>query len=430
MLTQYNGVRNKSFSSDKISNELAKPGREVLEKTTLETKTALEKLMQGKIKLTTVKGQASSIAENVNAKYIRYTPATQGVNDNYNNGNQRIVRISDLPTDPLDPVKYKHKRIPRDAAFEPIPVMHSPPRKLTLKDQQDWKVPPCISNWKNSKGFTIPLEMRLSADGRNLREHIVSDKFSKMSDVLYTTEKQARLEIEERNKIQESIKMVDTLKKEQELREAAMDARNKKMSMAVSNISSVKTTKTEETEIILGNKRKVNEDLEAEIMERNNLRNIRKKEIERDRRIEIGGKKNKNLKKDEERDISEKIALGQAQPTMRDSMIDSRLYNQTVGLVSGFKDEEDYDLYDKPLFVDRTGASIYKNVKASSAIDDDSSESALADSKKLMEKIYQRGKMFEGAEINKSQGGRPLEFERGQEQYGLNDIHIKKSKDE
>jgi SNW domain-containing protein 1 len=430
MLTQYNGVRNKSFSSDKVSNELAKPGREVLEKTTLETKTALEKLMQGKIKLTTVKGQASSIADTGNAKYIRYTPAQQGVNDNFNNGNQRIVRISDLPIDPLEPVKYKHKRIPRDGAFEPIPVMHSPPRKLTLKDQQDWKVPPCISNWKNSKGFTIPLEMRLSADGRNMREHIVSDKFSKMSDVLYTTEKQARLEIEERNKIQESIKMVDTLKKEQELREAAMDARMKKMSMAVSNISSVKTTKTEETEIILGNKRKVDEDLEAEIMERNNLRNIRKKEIERDRKIEIGGKKNKNLKKDEDRDISEKIALGQAQPTMRDSMIDSRLYNQTVGLVSGFKDEEDYDLYDKPLFVDRTGASIYKNIKASSAIDDDSSETALADSKKLMEKIYQRGKMFEGADISKSQGGKPLEFERGQEQYGLNDIHIKKSKDE
>jgi SNW domain-containing protein 1 len=430
MLTKYNSLVNKSYSSDYITNDLSKPGRDVLEKTTMETKTALEKIMNGKIKATTVNGQASSVENKSDAKYVRYTPAQQGINDNFKNGNQRIVRISELPNDPLDPVKFKHKRIPRDGAIEHVPVMHSPPRKLTLKDQQDWKVPPCISNWKNSKGFTIPLEMRLSADGRNMREHIVSDKFSKLSDVLYTTEKQARLEIEERNKIQESIKMVDTLKKEQELREAAMEARMKKMSMAVSNISSVKTSKTEETEIILGNKRKVDDDLEAEIMERNNLRNIRKKEIERDRRIEIAVKKNKNLKKDEDRDISEKIALGQAQPTMRDSMIDARLYNQTVGLQSGFKDEEDYDLYDKPLFVDRTGASIYKNVKASSAIDDDSLETVTADSKKLMEKIYQRGKMFEGAELGKSQGGRPVEFEKGQEQYGLNDIHFKKSKDD
>lgn len=29
--------------------------------------------------------------------------------------------------------------------------MHSPPRPLTVKDQQDWKIPPCVSNWKNSK---------------------------------------------------------------------------------------------------------------------------------------------------------------------------------------------------------------------------------------------------------------------------------------
>jgi hypothetical protein len=32
-----------------------------------------------------------------------------------------------------------------------------------------WNIPPCVSNWKNAKGFTIPLEMRLSADGRNLK---------------------------------------------------------------------------------------------------------------------------------------------------------------------------------------------------------------------------------------------------------------------
>ena len=102
------------------------------------------------------------------------------------------------------------------------------------------------------------------------------------------TEKQARKEIEERNKIQESIKMVDTLRKEQELREAAKEARQKKMSLVVSNISSVNTHKTEESEILLGNKRNIsNEELEAAKIERNNLRNQRKKEIERDRRIEV-----------------------------------------------------------------------------------------------------------------------------------------------
>ncbi len=43
-------------------------------------------------------------------------------------------------------------------------------------------------------------------------------------------------------------------------------------------------------------------------------------------------------------------------------MYDQRLFNQTSGLGAGFGDDEDYNLYEKPLFTDRTSASIYKNV--------------------------------------------------------------------
>ena len=31
-------------------------------------------------------------------------------------------------------------------------------------------IPPCISNWKNNKGYTIPLDKRLAADGRGLQD--------------------------------------------------------------------------------------------------------------------------------------------------------------------------------------------------------------------------------------------------------------------
>ena len=44
-------------------------------------------------------------------------------------------------------------------------------------------------------------------------------------------------------------------------------------------------------------------------------------------------------------------------------MFDQRLFNQTAGLGAGFGHDEDYNLYDKPLFADRTAASIYKNNK-------------------------------------------------------------------
>jgi len=252
--------------------------------------------------------------------------------------------------------------------------------------------------------------------------------------VLYVTEKQARKEIEERNKLQESIKMNDNLKKEQELSEAAKEAREKKIALAVSNISSVLTTKTDDTEILLGKKANrieatiSDQKLEDEKQERNKLRNIRKKEIERDRRIEVAGNKKAKLTRDVDRDISEKIALGQAQPS-KETMVDARLYNQVTGLETGFKEEEDYDLYDKPLFVDRTNASIYKNVKANSNIDNDGDiGNDITESKKLMEKIYKRGNMFEGADITSAQGGKKIEFESTKEEYGLNSIHKNKKK--
>lgn len=59
--------------------------------------------------------------------------------------------------------------------------MHSPPRNITAKDQADWKIPPCISNWKNAKGYTIPLDKRLAADGRGLQ----ASKLSGPRDALW-----------------------------------------------------------------------------------------------------------------------------------------------------------------------------------------------------------------------------------------------------
>ena len=52
-------------------------------------------------------------------------------------------------------------------------------------------------------------------------------------------------------------------------------------------------------------------------------------------------------------------------------MFDQRLFNQVSGLDSGFGHDDDYNLYDKPLFADRTAASIYKNVREVNDDDDD-----------------------------------------------------------
>jgi len=63
-----------------------------------------------------------------------------------------------------------NQKLPRGPPSPPSAVMHSPTRKVTVKEQQEWKIPPCISNWKNAKGYTIPLDKRLAADGRGLQQ--------------------------------------------------------------------------------------------------------------------------------------------------------------------------------------------------------------------------------------------------------------------
>merc|ERR1712224_290268 len=88
----------------------------------------------------------------------------------------------------------------------------------------------------------------------------------------------------------------------------------------------------------------------------------RQREIERDQRLELAGKKNKRGR-DEDRDLSERIALGQAaQPTSQEAMFDARLFNQSAGMDSGYHggSDEACAVYEKSLFADRSQAGIYK----------------------------------------------------------------------
>ena len=93
-------------------------------------------------------------------QYIKYEPS-----NNITGLKTRMIKLYDMVVDPLEPPKYRHKKLPMRPPSPPVPIMHSPPRKITREDQKNWKIPPCISNWKNNKGFTMPLDQRLAADG-------------------------------------------------------------------------------------------------------------------------------------------------------------------------------------------------------------------------------------------------------------------------
>ena len=129
--------------------------------------------------------------------------------------------------------------------------------------------------------------------------------------------------------------------------------------------------------------------------------------------MERAGLKKTKQQRDGERDISEKIALGQAQPSAKEAMFDQRLFNQTAGLNSGFGHDADYNLYDKPLFADRTAASIYKNVKnidISQYTENDDDEKT--DVKKVLE----------GKQATRS---KPVEFEKRRLETAADDKDFK-----
>ncbi len=200
---------------------MERPDEETVIESTKETAMALEKVMNKKLAAKQTKAIPTQPGE---AMYIKYTPAN--TNPLHNSGaTTRIIKMQDMPVDPLEPPKFRMTKVPRPSGSPPVPIMHSPPRALSAKDHADWKVPPCISNWKNAKGYTIPLDKRLAADGRGLQETQINDGFAKFTEALYIAEQKARESIEVRAKLQRERQMREKEAKEKELRELAARAR-------------------------------------------------------------------------------------------------------------------------------------------------------------------------------------------------------------
>ena len=149
---------------DDNDRSMDRPSEEEVQETADKTRAALEKLVNGKIKAAQPKNVPDSQGK---SSFIRYTPGQQGSDGSLK---QRIIKMSEVVEDPLEPPRFKHKKIPRGPPSPPPPVLRSPPRKATAAEQKEWMIPPCISNWKNNKGFTIPLDKRLAADGRGLQD--------------------------------------------------------------------------------------------------------------------------------------------------------------------------------------------------------------------------------------------------------------------
>ncbi|KAH9440388.1 hypothetical protein MJO28_016411 [Puccinia striiformis f. sp. tritici] len=425
---------------DESAREMERPSAEEVQATSDRTRLALERLTNTKIKA----AQPKHVPETGgNVSFVRYTP-------NGEEGKQRIIKMVETKEDPLEPPRFKHKKIPRGPPSPPAPILRSPPRKITSEDQKAWMIPPCISNWKNNKGYTIPLDKRLAADGRGLQDTHINDRFAQLSESLYVADRHAREEVRQRSLLQQRLAQKEKEQKEENLRLLAQRAREERS--GISRVVAGASNGTQNMSAALagygsdsdsnddgkGRRTEKMDDSEGEDMDegasddgddqaaraRDELRKERRKEREREMRMNNMGneKRAQNFARTQNRDISEKIALGLAKPTIsKESMIDSRLFNQEK-LNGSFGDEDTYNLYDRPLFSGSSAAAaIYK--RGGNAADDEpapttderygggTDEGISHAMRNDRFGLGVAGKGFEGAELQESRDG-PVQFER------------------
>lgn len=190
----------------------------------------------------------------------------------------------------------------------------------------------------------------MAADGRGLEEVQINDNFAKLTETLYVAEQKAREAVEARAQLQRELKTKEKEKNEEQLRELAQKARLERASGAAAGGEGV----TEETE---------EEEDDQDKRRRDEIREERRKERERERRREERegrAAKRSKVTRDRERDVSEKVALGQAAVSKSsEAMFDQRLFNQEGGVSSGFGTEDQNNAFDTNLFADRSH-NLYK----------------------------------------------------------------------
>ncbi|KAM0671018.1 hypothetical protein MY8738_000333 [Beauveria namnaoensis] len=402
--------------------DLSRPDQEAVAATAERTKNALAKLVSGA--LAAQKPKNVNTGQRSDPTFVRYTPASQ-MGDN-SKKQDRIMKIVEKQRDPMEPPKFKHKKIPRGPPSPPPPVMHSPPRKLTAEDQEMWRIPPPVSNWKNPKGYTVPLDKRLAADGRGLQDITINDKHAQFAEAVKMAERHAREEVQQRALMQQRLAEKEKMQKEDNLRLLAQKAREERNAAntsrgrrnsrdsADSRDSRDSRSRSSSYDSRRSSRSRSGSESEGE-QARIKARAERRKENERKlRQSHMGAERQMQaMAREQNRDISEKIQLGLAKPTQsRETMYDSRLFNQTSGFDSGINEDNHYD---KPLFAAQDAISSIYRPRANMDDGDDDGEAGDREMAKIQKAsrfgdALGRGTFKGVAEVEAREG--PVQFEK------------------
>lgn len=397
----------KDLTDGQASALLQKPAEEEIERQARETQEAFNRIL--------AKNQsAGAIKTGGGSSMVKFTP--QGSTE------ATVVKIFESQKDPLDPPKFSHKRAPKPPPSPPAPVLHSPPRKVSAQEQKNWTIPPCISNWKNAKGYTIALDKRLAADGRGLRENQINEGFATFAESLYLAESHAREEVEKRGIIEKKLAEKERAEKEETLRALAAKAREEKLNAAqeINRERSIDRTSDRAREdrdygdgsSKFGPLKVHGANANLSVSEREELRRQMAREAEKEIRLSRMGQEQraKYLERIENRDVSERIALGQKPGALNNEakeIFDQRLFDQSAGIGQGLADDESYNVYDKPLFGGSAVHLIYRpNVTGGEELSDGGDETDVS-------RVRRAGKAFQGAEDGaSSRPSGPVEFEK------------------
>lgn len=310
------------------SNELVRPSKEDELIVAENTKDAIDARVHQKIKTAHKLDLKEQRQREDQIDFVKYTPLDPATGKN---GQTKIIRIVEEERDPLEPSRFKNKKLPARPPSPPVPIMRSSDKKLTNEDMEQWNIPPCVSNWKNKNGFVVPLDKRMAADGRNQRNIQINDRFASLAKTVYDTEKRVREEIEKKKEYQRIVETREREKEEEETRKLAMELRNSLI-------------KPEELEGF-----KEREELRKKIREET-IEELRKETLKRKKAF---------YSQIDDRDISDEISLeqhvvsrsGNTQSTQNHQhSIDARLEQLASNdMGSGFGDDDEYNVYDKPL---------------------------------------------------------------------------------
>lgn len=386
----------------------ARPSEEEARRAAVRTQLAIDRALGD----SSIAGRvaAKGAASKREARFVRYTPKETAAGG----GGQRVLRIAEEAVDPLAPQQFKMTKTANRSSDVPVPVMHSPSRKLTDRDRKNWDIPPCVSNWRNFRGHTVPLDKRVAAEGRGLRKAEVSSEFASLSEALYAAEQVARQDIEARGRLQEEVALKRKRAQEEERRALAAQAR-----------AAVAAAAAEAASATPGD--------EAMRRERDEMRREAERDIRREYQMERRGRAaaagasqaaaelRKPRDAGRERDVSEKVALGQYSGGggggSSEGMFDQRLFGKGSGVApASLASGEVSDLYDRPLLNGSSASKLYRPGGAAAAAADD--EPRQFKGKREFAGTAESRASLRGA------GGRskPVQFEKEADPFGMDGL--------